>query len=531
MISRPALERPEKNRQTSRTTSRPAPTKGWNKRDPIAAMGQLYAITMDNWIPREEFVELRKGWEQAYAGVASEQPGYFIKQTRSNGDKLLYNVIENAGSWTLRRILGPASAGELALGASGAGVWQSIDVATSGGNFTIASNGTLILLLNDGATVNQTSVSTPALTGVLPSELFCPNLFKRRVWYLDSTAMSAWYLPTNAVGGAATEFPLTALFREGGQLVAQSTWTIDGGDGVDDFLVFITTEGEVAVYGGTDPASDFRLRGLYRIPKPVGQRCLQKFNGDLWVLTEQGIVPLSKALFGALAARKSAVTDNISTAFRDSAREFPDSDVWNMTIFTEEDLLVVNVPYAADGTTVQYVMNLLTGAWCRFLGWTAIDFIVFDKALYFSMPDDITINQGMVGFSDGPDNAIVGELRTAYSYINRDVQQKHVKLVRPQFILNGNVDIMLGLGVDYDLIAPFQTALIEFLSGANSQAVWDLSLWDAALWSLGEFTALEWKTVNALPGFTFSLGVRVSSDQFYCKFTAFDLLYDSGFVL
>ena len=55
-----------------------------------------------------------------------------------------------------------------------------------------------------------------------------------------------------AVAGAASMFDLGQIFTEGGYLMAMATWTVDAGYGVDDLAVFITSEGEVAVYrGGT----------------------------------------------------------------------------------------------------------------------------------------------------------------------------------------------------------------------------------------------------------------------------------------
>ena len=60
---------------------------------------------------------------------------------------------------------------------------------------------------------------------------------------------------TGSVGGAAQVLDLSSIAKYGGHLVDLDTWTIDAGYGVDDNLVFITSNGEVIVYRGTDPSS------------------------------------------------------------------------------------------------------------------------------------------------------------------------------------------------------------------------------------------------------------------------------------
>jgi hypothetical protein len=95
----------------------------------------------------------------------------------------------------------------------------------------------------------------PAITGVTTTTLTQPTLFKNRMWFIQKDTLKAWYLPTSSIGGAAQVLDLSAVARLGGTLVSMAAWTIDAGYGVDDNLVFITDQGEVIVYRGTDPAS------------------------------------------------------------------------------------------------------------------------------------------------------------------------------------------------------------------------------------------------------------------------------------
>ena len=67
--------------------------------------------------------------------------------------------------------------------------------------------------------------------------------------------MSLWYLPLNSISGAASEFPIGNFLQKGGKIVAIIPWTIDSGHGSDDLFCILSSEGEIAVYSGTDPAS------------------------------------------------------------------------------------------------------------------------------------------------------------------------------------------------------------------------------------------------------------------------------------
>ena len=81
----------------------------------------------------------------------------------------------------------------------------------------------------------------------------------------------------------------------GGNLIQIGTLSIDGGEGVDDLLVLMMSSGEVLVYSGSNPSSDFSLNGTFRIAEPVNEkRGMAKLGGDLIVITREGYLPLSQ---------------------------------------------------------------------------------------------------------------------------------------------------------------------------------------------------------------------------------------------
>lgn len=54
--------------------------------------------------------------------------------------------------------------------------------------------------------------------------------------------------------------------------MAAETWTLDSGEGLDDYLVVTTSEGQVGVFRGTDPTSvaTWGLVGVWNLGEPIG---------------------------------------------------------------------------------------------------------------------------------------------------------------------------------------------------------------------------------------------------------------------
>jgi hypothetical protein len=67
--------------------------------------------------------------------------------------------------------------------------------------------------------------------------------------------------------------------------------------------------------------------------------------------------------------------------------------------FVGNNMAMINVPVIAADTSYQFVMNVLTGAWCRYKGINASSWVVMRDSLYFG---DIAgkIYQGETGSAD-----------------------------------------------------------------------------------------------------------------------------------
>ena len=130
------------------------------------------------------------------------------------------------------------------------------------------------------------------------------------------------------------EFPLGQEFLRGGRLVAIYTWTIDGGNGPNDYLVFITSEGEVALYTGIDPndATAFTKVGTFYVAAPLGDRCFLRYGSDVLILTENGAFALSTVLSAIAADRSKSISDRISQAFAYATSSFRTNLGWEAIV-------------------------------------------------------------------------------------------------------------------------------------------------------------------------------------------------------
>ncbi|MCR4332457.1 MAG: hypothetical protein NUV34_07115, partial [Sulfuricaulis sp.] len=262
----------------------PAPIGGWNARDALGAMPVADAVTLVNMFPATTDVRVRFGHVQWKTGFSS-QTQTLMSYSGSTTDKLKAIA---GGSVYDATASGAVGAAELS-GLSNS-KWQYVNVTTPGGNFIEMCNGADSVYTYDGTTWTDQSGN---ITGVTSSTLININVHKDRVWFIQVGTLKAWYLPSQSISGAANVLDLSSFAPHGGYLMAMGTWTIDAGYGLDDLAVFVTSNGDIIVYRGTDPASasTWALVGVFYSGSPIGRRCLAKYKGDLLLICQDGLVP------------------------------------------------------------------------------------------------------------------------------------------------------------------------------------------------------------------------------------------------
>ena len=495
-----------------------APVGGWNARDSIADMKPEDAITLENWFPTPSDLLLRRGYTDHVTSVLGGEVESLMAYQSPSGTNRLY-----------------CSAGTAIYNVTAASATSSIAVSGAGNarfqhtNFTNSSGTAFLLCVNgsDGIRSFNGSVwSTQTITGVTASNLIHITQHKRRVWFVKDNTLEAWYLPVDAVAGTASKIDLSGFCRKGGELNAIDTWTIDAGEGIDDYWVAATTNGEIIAYKGTDPdsGSTWEMVGRWELGRPLGRRCFIKYAGDLLYLAEDGIWPLSKAVISAQIQPRVAVTDKIVNAMNEAARQYFSNFGWQMIFFSEAPFVLVNIPVSS-GSQEQYVMNTITGAWCRFTGVDANCWEVFGGELYFG--GNQFVSKFWDAFND--DNvAINGIAKQAFHYF-KGKNLKKFEMVRPIIQSDGAPAapaVAMGINVDFDDTDPTTTPTFTPLTGG----LWDTAIWDGDLWGGGLSVLRNWQTVSGV-GFAAATRIKIQSRGLEVRWQATDFLYSPGAVI
>lgn len=521
MILQPLKSKRGGRGEISGSKSLVAPIRGWNARDPEAAMKEGWALYLDNWWPTPTNVQLRKGAQDHKTGLG-------VQPVKSLA------VWNPRGAATTKRLFACADTGVFdatAPGAFGAAVTAitdgrviSVNFGTTGGSFLFLVNGVNDLRYYDGTSWTVTASYPINGGGTLNSNTVTYiDTFKRQLFMLVRDAMEFYYLPIDSITGTVNRFPLGALFSKGGYLMSVGTWSVDGGQGVDDYCCFVTSEGQIAVYKGTDPnaASTWALQGVYNLGRPLGRKCLFKYGGDLLYICKDGVYPISKALQSSVTQLTSAITDNISSVFSTSAGLYGRNWGWQGIANFQESLLLFNIPATEFSTSQQYSMNIKTGAWARFTDWNAFCWEIVDDQLYMGMVGKVA--KAWNGLNDF--NGIIScYAKGAYDYFGLRAREKHVNLLRPAFKITGSIAVDVAVDVDFSVGTDYGPSVFNPANGA----LWDQALWDQGMWTDVATTRLDWLTVACKDGYNAAPRLRVLSRDGTVEWSATDIVYETG---
>lgn len=508
-----------RSRAVSKSLSITAPIGGLNARDSLAAMPPQDAVVLDNWFPTPTTVDLRNGFTAWATGFPSPVES-LLPYTSSTAAKLFAAA-------------GTAIYDATSNGAIGAGVrtgltnarWQSVNMGTPGGQFLECVNGADKLRGYDGTNWWTDGDGTHDISGVDTATWIHLNVFKNRLYAVQVNTFKVWYLPVNSISGAATAYDLSPLFKMGGYLMAMATWTVDNSAGIQEYAVFISSEGEVAIYQGYDPstAGAWSLVGMFHVGRPVGRRCYEKVGADLVLVTSDGAFPLSKAMLTDRSQQQDALSAKIVNLINADVQTYGANFGWDIKLSPLGNKLLINVPEVVDVTSHQYVMNTITGAWCRFTGWPANCFIVLRDQLYFGGPTYVA--KADTGYSDNG-AFIFGDVLPAFNYFGAPGLLKRWTMVRPTFYTSGAFSPALDMNVDFQQVRPTDTGTFA----AESGTAWDTALWDTFAWGSTASIKRDWQGVAAM-GSCGALRMRVVNNATSVQWMALDYVYEMGAIV
>lgn len=505
----------------------PSSTGGWDAFNPLARMPPQNAIKLVNWFPQPGWDELRKG-HVIWCDTGTNEPveslmGYMGQDTSKD-------ILIAASNGKLFNV---TSSTPVTLGTGyGSDRWQFTDFANVGGSFLWMVNGQDDPQYWDGTALNVTSITCS--DGADPAGFINVAVYRSRIWTVLKNSTRAYYLDVDAVDGTANVFDVGAQFINGGYLVAIGTWSTDTIDGPNEFIAFVSSQGDVAIYLITDPTTSagISFRGRSELSQPVGTRCMAKVGADLGIITLDGILPLSQVLtYDKAALIGKSITANIRQAVADAVRNGKDLFGWQLHSYPRGTMAILNVPISENMEQQQYVMNTLTGAWAQFEGQNANVWEIFLDHAYFGG------NDGVVRLADtagGDENLTLSADKIgAFDYFGNRGQLKRFTTIRPNLTIDVAFPVQpyIGINVDYGTDATLDP--INFNSGGVAVAMWDIALWDVAVWP-GNISSIDWATINGV-GYCASIRVTVDvpwseevREPFTLRVNGYDMLYDKG---
>lgn len=461
----------------------PGPSKGLCLFDDITNVPDGGALVLENFVVGNSLTRVRRGY---VLRNNSAEPCSAICTYTSGVTSRAFAFCGNV-SQVIYDISGPGLPVEADPNKLTIADWSFIQFASGGGEFLIAIGyGNKRRYFDGTAWFSDIEITGEGLDSANLKQVWVHGA---RQWFIEANTLNAWYLPVDNIGGIAVKFPTAGVFKHGGVLVAGASWTIDASDtGIQAACIIISSEGECVVYEGTDPDSNFSLKGVYRIGKPCGINCFMKTGGDVAVMTEDGLVAMSQVVsLDAAALVNQSVSKNIRPIWTDLIAR-TDKNKWRITRRDSEGYAIVSTPAGSGVKPMQLVANLQTGAWSIWTGWNVSQMAVYGNELVFSDTDGVFYS-GEVG---GNDNGQPYTATYIGPYRMADMGRIFAKMMRA--VLQSIIPFRVKVAAlfDYSTDKPANPPAMTALSGA----LWDVALWDVAKWGGGRNALLHWQNVS-----------------------------------
>lgn len=513
----------------------PAPYQGINAVDPLASLDANQACTYStNLIPEGRGLRVRSGYKQFATGIDGTQTILTVMPFQASvtaNDKLFVTTTNGIFDITAGGVIGAAAIAFATVdGTSGIGIWTNF-VIDNGAHVCIYADETngIYEYTEGGAWARITGAQ---ITGVNPNNLVFVMQFKSRLWFVERNCGRGWYLPVGAVIGAATRFDFGNKFNHGGSLVGMWSWTIDGGSGLDDLLVGVSAGGDVLIYKGTDPtsASTFGAVGQYFIgPVPAGRRQASNFGGELFILSQYGVLPMSALIAGRPVDEQDVYASrNISPLISTDMNNFRTQRGWEMRNIPGENVFLVATPKQTNFPYKQYARSSKSRGWGI---WQDVPYVTGDTwqgSFYVGSTGGvvyrITGNTDAVTLAGTGGVNIQFSLLTAFSEFGETSLYHQVQFIRPVFRAAAAPTLSTQARYDYNTD--------DVTGGSVSTAIttytWDAaaSLWDTALWG-GDSTTIQ--SVSAGNGIGRAMGIAIlGTSQAETILVRIDILFTSG---
>lgn len=505
------------------------PVQGLNLASPVISLDPREALTLDNILPKAASAALRKGYQDKVINI----PGVintiasFIGNNPVDSRTFAFNDEGSIFDVTASTDKPVAIKKTTQLN----GIWDFTNTSGVAENF-------LCMVSPDGGYYTYSKgegLVKREITGDGIGKKFNAIFnWKERVWLIEAESCSAYYLGIGAIQGDAKKFDFAPVVNQGGYLAYGSDWTFNAGLSIEDYLVLVTTTGQVLVYSGYDPADaeTFQLKGAWFVGAiPFGSRSFVQFGGELFIVSSLGVIPLSKLVNGQVVNHEQVASFKIQPLLTNIFNERKDQFGWEMEMIYNQSFMLLKVPPKESTNTHQYfVMNVQTGAWGTISGMPMRCTTQVNNQLIFGTIDG-RICVAFTGDSDGQTiedvqgKPIIGSYMSGFNGYGSDGSEKIFNLVRPIFVGSRaprvNVKMLTETGVPLPSVNAPALDTVE--------AKFDIDHWDQCRWVGAQYTYATWLGVNGM-GFYGALSMRFTGAA-ETQFVSANLTFTKGGVM
>lgn len=343
-----------------------------------------------------------------------------------------------------------------------------------------------------GGLVNRTA----SVTGFNAALASFVGVWKRRLMFVEYGTTKFWYLPVDAIQGAATVFDVGALLAHGGSLVAFANWTYDGGAGIEDHLVLFGSRGDVLVYSGSNIATDAVLRGQWFAGSPpAGERFFTQYGGDVKFLTEFGIQEISVVTSQRQSDPSKKLSANKQQQFiAQQVSATPTGKFWEMHLHGQQEHLLIVTP-----NSYWHANNITIGGFSR-LTWTPSKTATIGPSGYlyaasganvYRMFSGDTDDETLVGTTATPGTTKEGSLTTFFVNVDGSANKKRLAMVKLTTLSAAKPDVSAILATEFDADIVLPAYEDSSFVASSTATLWGGSTWGGGTWSASSSARFE----------------------------------------
>lgn len=515
--------------QTQQATTVVAPISGLNTLDNLRSMGQQYAINCTNWIATPQGLSVRQGYSKYVTGIT----GYVQSLMPYRGTSPSQNKMFAAAGTSFYDVTNSSTSPTAVQTGLSNALWESCNFSNLTKHYLVCCNGQDTARFWNGTSwTNFSFAAVPNADGEIDSGGPMTSLtnwrqvitHQMRLWIVQEGSTQAFYLPIGQLAGTPVSFDFGPYFQRGGTLSQLCSWSVDLGQGITNYLVAVSTAGDVVIYSGTNPAtsSTWSLNGTWQLGMPIGKRCLRPYASDVLYLCEDGLMPLTKYLQSTRVETSGQMSYVINPTISNLVSIYGTLPGFEFISYPGNNILLLNVPQIDADQNFQFCFQTQTSGWSQFSGWGAQCWAELSGKLYFG--GNGFVAHAFDGYTDGG-NAYVATVQQAFNYLDdsNGTRRKRFLRARPNIITEvDQPQITMTCNIDYNLSPPVGNASLVGSSGA----VWDAGRWDQATWAAGYNNFNKWQGIRGV-GYCASLGLAVAV-QGFTEWVATDWVFEES---